>query len=113
VTPSTTTYNPGDLLLVTYPYTDMGQTKKRPALVLVDTGDADILLARLTSQTHSTPFDVALQDWRGSGLLGPSTVRLHKLATIEKTSIIRLLGNLLPADRQRVSAVLRQTYGNW
>lgn len=108
-----TTYQPGDLVLVAFPLVGGGPARVRPALVLLDTGDADVLLARVTSQAHATPFDVAIADWQGAGLLGPSTVRLHKLATIEKTLIQRQVGSLQPADRASVAAVLNQAFANW
>ena len=62
---------------------------------------------------HQTPYDVLITNWQGAGLLAPSVVRLHKLATLEKVLVRNRLGNLQPADRQQISAVMRQTYGNW
>lgn len=111
--PSTTNYQPGDLVLVTFPYAGGAQTKNRPALVILDVGDADIVVARVTTQSYQTSYDVPITDWQGAGLLAPSVVRLHKLATLEKALIRRRLGKLQQADRQQVSAVMRQTYGAW
>lgn len=108
-----TTYQPGDLVLVAFPFTGSGQTKDRPAMVILDTGDADVVLARVTTQPGKVPLDVPLAEWQAAGLLAPSTVRLHKLATLEKTRVRRVLGSLQPVDRKQVSAVMRQTYGNW
>ena len=108
-----TSFQPGDLVLVAFPYTSGGQTKNRPALVILDIGDADLILARVTTQATATPFDVVLTEWQAAGLLAPSTVRLHKLATVEKARVHRVLGTLQPVDRQQVSAVMRRTYGTW
>jgi mRNA interferase MazF len=108
-----TSYQPGDLLLIAFPYTGGAQTKDRPALVLLDTGDADLLVARITSQLYQTTHDVLLSDWQGAGLRAPSVVRLHKLATLEKALVRTRLGSLLPQDRQAVALVMRQVYGNW
>ena len=108
-----TSFRPGDLVLVAFPYAGNAQAKRRPALVVLDTGDADLVVARVTTQHHQTPNDVAIADWRGAGLLAPSVVRAHKLATIEKVLIHRRLGTLQPADRRRVGLVIRQLYGGW
>jgi mRNA-degrading endonuclease toxin of MazEF toxin-antitoxin module len=62
--PSTTSYQPGDLVLVDFPFTVSGPGKPRPALVILDTGDADVVLARVTTQVANTPFDVTLADWQ-------------------------------------------------
>ncbi len=111
--PSTTTYQAGELVLVAFPYARGTQIKHRPALVILDTGNADVVVARVTTQRHQTPYDVPITDWQGAGLLAPSAVRLHKLATLEKALIARRLGQVQPADFQRISAVMRQTYGAW
>ena len=107
-----TNYQPGDLVLVAFPYARGVQTKNRPALILLDTGNSDIVVARVTTQKHQTPYDVPIADWQGAGLLAFSVVRLHKLATLEKILVRNRLGNLQSADHQQVSAVMRQTYGN-
>ncbi len=111
--PSTTNYQAGDLVLVNFPFTVGTQSKLRPALVVLDARDADILVARITTQTVKTPYDVLLTNWRQAGLLAPSTVRLHKLATLEKVLVDRMLGQLELGDHQKVSAVLQQMFGAW
>jgi mRNA interferase MazF len=111
--PSMTTYQPGDILLVNFPFSGSAQRKARPALVVLDTGDADILVARVTTQGYQTPHDVPVTDWQKAGLLAPSVVRLHKLATIEKALVQRRLGAVQPADRQAIASVLRQFFKNW
>ena len=111
--PSTTSYLPGDLVLVDFPFTTSGPGKPRPALVVLDTGDVDVVLARVTTQPISTPFDVTISGWKQSGLLAPSIVRLHKLATLAKRRVGRHLGNLELNDRQQVGSVLRQIASSW
>jgi mRNA interferase MazF len=108
-----TVYEAGDVVLVAFPFSSASSLKARPALVVLDTGDNDVVVARVTTQLHRTPCDVSLTDWQGAGLLAPSTVRLHKLATLEKGLVHRALGTLQPADRTAIAAVLRQTFGNW
>ncbi len=108
-----TNYQPGELVLVNFPFTTSGPGKPRPALVVLDTGDADVVLARVTTQFATTPFDVSLQQWQNAGLLAPSIVRLHKLATIAKSSIIRSLGTVDPADRPAISTAIRTVVAPW
>jgi mRNA interferase MazF len=112
-TPSTTSYQTGDLVLVDFPFTVTGSGKPRPALVILDTGDADVLLARVTTQSHTTAYDVPIAGWKRAGLLAASNVRLHKLATLAKSRVKRRLGTLNKADRQSVVAVLRQISAAW
>jgi mRNA interferase MazF len=82
-------------------------------MVVLDSGDDDVVVARVTTQQHRAPYDVSLADWQAAGLLAASTVRLHKVATLEKTLIRRKLGELQPADRASVATIVRNTYGQW
>jgi len=111
--PSTTSYQAGDILLVDFPFTVTGQCKVRPALVILDTGDADILLARVTTQVWNTRYDVPIAGWKQTGLLAPSVVRLHKMATLAKSRVQRQLGTLHSSDRGQVASVLSAIAASW
>jgi len=111
--PSTTSYQPGDVVLVDFPFTVSGPGKSRPALVILDIGDADVLLARVTTQPNKTVFDVSISGWQHAGLLAPSFVRLHKLATLAKSRVHRHLGTLDANDRQQVATVLSRIAASW
>ena len=82
-------------------------------MVVLDTGDADVVLARVTTQIHGGQWDVPIADWQQSGLLAPSVVRLHKIATLANSRVIRAIGTLSAADRVAVSAVLQSLSANW
>lgn len=111
--PSTTNFQPGNLVLVDFPYTTGGTGKTRPALVILDAGDADVVLARVTTQLHTTSFDVTISGWQQAGLLAPSIVRLHKLVTLDKSRVRRRLGSLDVSDRQHVAGVLQRFAAYW
>ncbi len=108
-----TTYEPGDVVLVKFPFTSGAGSKPRPAIVVLDSGDDDLLVARITTQSSQTPYDLAVTEWRGAGLLAPSNIRLHKMATLEKSDIHRTLGRLQTTDYQAVRMVLRRIVDNW
>ncbi|MGI8981239.1 MAG: type II toxin-antitoxin system PemK/MazF family toxin [Pirellulaceae bacterium] len=108
-----TIYKPGQIVLVTFPFTTGSTAKNRPALVLVDHGDNDFLLARITTQPHSTATDCPIQDWRGAGLLAPSIARLCKLATLDKSLVKRVIGALQPGDKLAAKAMLQSLFNSW
>ncbi len=110
---STTTYQSGDLVFISFPFSTGLQAKRRPALVIFDAGDADIVLARVTTRLYQTPFDVPLLDWNAAGLLAASVVRLHKVATLERELTERRMGTVSSEDRARIAAVLEKMYGAW
>ena len=53
-----TTYKFGDVIVVDFPQIG-GTRKKRPALVILDIGDADILLAPITTKERKGKGDYA------------------------------------------------------
>jgi mRNA interferase MazF len=47
-------YHFGEIVVLPFSYTDLQSGKRRPALVLVDTGDEDILVAKITTQKYES-----------------------------------------------------------
>jgi mRNA interferase MazF len=104
-------FDAGDLVLLIFPFTGESAGKQRPALVLLDAGDDDILMARVTTQRHTSRFDSVIRDSSAAGLLAPSTVRLHKLATVEKRLVRRKLGRLPESEWAIMCSLLKQIPG--
>jgi mRNA interferase MazF len=67
-----TTYEFGDVVLLAFPHTDLVTISRRPAVVLYDSGDQDVLVARVTAQEHASEADYRLVEWRKCGLLAES-----------------------------------------
>lgn len=105
-----TSYNFGDIVLLGFPHTDLQIVSKRPAIVLYDSGDQDVLVARITTQEYTTDADYKVIEWEKSGLLAESFLRLGKQATIEKKYVIRKLGALPESEIKTVKAVLKRIY---
>ena len=53
-----------------------------------------------------------LKEWEQAGLLLPSVVRLHKLATLQKRLVERRLGILTLKDLSKVKAKLQQIFAS-
>ena len=80
--------------IIRFPFADGSFFKRRPALVLRNFNDDDIIVCRITSLILNTDFDIAIPDWKATGLLLPSIIRTHKLATLEKRLIEKKIGTL-------------------
>ena len=48
----------GHIVLLRFPFTDSQSVKKRPALVIKEFTDGDVLVCRITSQLHDSDFDI-------------------------------------------------------
>ena len=105
-------FSPGDVLLVPVMFSDGSGQKKRPVVVVHDGGDADLLVAPVTSQAARSAHDVLVANWQRAGLRLPSIVRLEKLATVEKTTVVRRMGQLAPDDWEKAKTVLKQFFAD-
>jgi mRNA interferase MazF len=110
--PSTTRFRPGDVVLVAFPLSDMSGAVRRPGLVLFDSGDEDVVLARITTQAMRDRTDVRLVDWKAAGLIAASVVRLSKIATIRKSLVDRHLGALSAKDKNTVRMVWTRMFSS-
>jgi hypothetical protein len=50
----------GDIVIVDFPYTNRVQSKLKPSLVLRDSKDSDLLIARINSKRTSSKNDIEL-----------------------------------------------------
>ena len=104
VAPST-----GEVVLVPFPFSDLSQSKLRPALCLASAGRGDWVLCQITSNPYGDPKAVILQasDFKTGGLHTESFVRPGKLFTASGTLMTRSVGSLNAVAFARVlSSVL-------
>jgi mRNA interferase MazF len=84
----------GTIVLLKFPFTDRISYKLRPALVIKDLEDGDLLVCRITSKIYQSKYDIYLDDWLKYGLKLPSIVRVHKMATLEKDMMVSTMGKV-------------------
>lgn len=100
--------NFGDIVLLKFPFTDGKTFKKRPALIINDYNDGDIIVCRITSQIYNTLYDISVDNWGKSGLKLPSVIRVHKLATLEKDMVEIIMGQIDNSIKEKVRAIIKQ-----
>ena len=84
----------GDIVLVTFPFTDLSSFKRRPALVLFTEND-DAILAFITSKTSfKHPYDIFLKRSDVNRLENDSVIILRKLFTANISLIKGKTGEL-------------------
>ncbi len=105
------TYQSGDVVVVTLPLTVGPGDKARPAVVLLDTEDNDVIVVPTTSQGARTDFDVEIQDLQRAGLTTISWARVNKPQTVHKGLISKRTGRLATPDWQRVRAKAEEVNG--
>ncbi len=111
--PSTTTYRPFDVVLVSFPFTDLTTTKQRPGLVLaVNDAGRQIVIAMITSKVQQArqAGDCHLKAWSSAGLLKDSLVRLSRIATLETSLVRKKLGEIAAADQNPIRKAFRSQF---
>jgi len=103
-------YQPGDVVLLSFPVPGANAVRHRPALVLVDTGEEHVVVARVTSSPALDAWDVQVLAWQEAGLLLPSTISVHLVATLDRYLVERTLGSLARSDWAQVRAALHRLW---
>lgn len=109
--------NKGDIVLVEFPFTDLSQTKLRPAVVLsANLPLNEITLCFVSSQNvdRLSPEEFALNitdsEFPQTGLRVSSKVRVTRITTITKQLITRRVGHLETRYIHQLNQILRRMF---
>lgn len=86
----------GDIVVVNFPFSDLSDSKKRPALVLADLIGDDIILCQITSKNAGDIYAITLLqiDFSSGSLYKPGNIRPNRLFTADKKIIIKKIGRI-------------------
>jgi len=86
----------GDIVIIPFPFTDLSNSKKRPAFVVANLIGDDIIVCQITSKSKSDPLALPLgmHDFISGGLPVDSFIRPNKIFTADKNIIISVAGHL-------------------
>lgn len=100
----------GAVVLVPFPFSDLSQTKLRPAVVPADAGRGDFVLCQVTSNAYADPMAIGISaaDYASGSLHHTSYARPGKLFTASDALVVRQVAQLTPAALDRtLDAVIR------
>ena len=107
----------GSVVLVNFPFTDLSQTKLRPAVVLwVDSAGTDVVICAITSQKIDNLSDgefliqVTDAEFSQAGLRVFSKVRTTRIATLSRQLVVRKLGDLGVRQIQRLNTKMMNAF---
>ena len=86
----------GDVVVVPFPFSDLTQAKRRPALVVSTLEGDDLILCQITSQFVRDNYAVPLndKDFETGGLRQPSNVRPNRIFTVDSHIVQYRVGGL-------------------
>ncbi len=86
----------GDVVVLPFPFSDLSQAKRRPALVVAEVGGSELLPCQITSQPVRDRYAVALSeaDFQSGSLKKQSNVRPNRVFTADAGIIAYSAGRL-------------------
>ena len=106
-------YRFGDVISVKFPQSGRQDTKRRPAVVVLDIGDADIVVVPVASVPRNLTGDHAITDWSQAGLIKPSWVRLAKVFFALKIERRTKYGRLSDSERALIAQSWASLYSTF
>ncbi|HEY3875871.1 MAG TPA: type II toxin-antitoxin system PemK/MazF family toxin [Candidatus Kapabacteria bacterium] len=115
------TYHRGSVALVRFPYTDLSDSKVRPAVIVTSdkylAESGDVLCAFVSSVLPDPllPTDIIISsthpDFRRTGLKRSSVLRTHKLVLLDRELVYSKLGDLSPFLTNQMNPALADALG--
>jgi mRNA interferase MazF len=100
----------GDIVLITFPFSDLCGEKLRPAVVLFQSR-LDVTVCFITTKMHwMEPSDILIKPSVSSGIQKESLIRLSKIATLDKSLAIGLLGQISSNEMVEMNLKLRELF---
>lgn len=108
-----------DVVLLSFPFTDLSGTRVRPGLVVGRVSGHDLIVAFITSRVGSTNGRDALAEhslnpsapeFPATGLKTDSIIRLDKLATLSRRLVRRRIGRVGEGTAAAVGRCLRYVF---
>ena len=88
----------GDIILISFPFTDLTGNKMRPAVILTE-DKFDATVCFITSQIGwQESTDILVAPNSANGLKKQSLIRTSKIATLEKSLIKGIIGKLSESE---------------
>jgi len=93
--------------MVPFPFTDLTQAKRRPALVLAELEGGDLILCQITSQQVRDKYAITLEDtdFETGALRQISNIRPNRLFIADKHIILYRVGHL---KKEKVNQVVEK-----
>lgn len=107
----------GDIVLAQFPFTDLSQTKLRPALVLYGNVPLnEITLCFISSQnindvsSQELAILISDEEFTQTGLRVSSKVRVTRIVTLQRQLILRHLGKLGNQQMIKLNKIMKEVF---
>jgi mRNA interferase MazF len=86
----------GEVVVVPFPFSDLTQAKRRPALVIATLEGDDVILCQITSKTVRDRYSISLEesDFERGSLKQSSNIRPNRIFTADSHIILYSAGSI-------------------
>ena len=84
----------GDIVAINFPFSDLTQTKKRPAIIIARAEGNDLIMCQITTRETNNSIEITPPDFVLGRLSTESFVRFDKIFTLEEKNISYNIGRL-------------------
>ncbi|HEX7319699.1 MAG TPA: type II toxin-antitoxin system PemK/MazF family toxin [bacterium] len=93
----------GDVVVVPFPFSDLTQAKRRPALVIASLDGDDLILSQITSRLISDKYSIFLNDsdFSEGTLKQTSNIRPNRIFTADSHIVLYKVGTIKKANLLR------------
>jgi mRNA interferase MazF len=98
----------GDVVVIPFPYSDLTNAKRRPALVLAESSYNDLILCQITSQATKDASAIVLSenDFTEGKVFRLSNIRPNKIFTADTGIVLYKIGSLKPEKLEEIITVI-------
>ncbi|MDO8633827.1 MAG: type II toxin-antitoxin system PemK/MazF family toxin [archaeon] len=93
----------GDVVVIPFPFSDLSNAKKRPALVLTKLKEDDLILCQITSRQTKDNYSIPLseKEFKSGTLKQDSNIRPNKIFTAHNSIIDYKIGSLMQTKTEK------------
>jgi mRNA interferase MazF len=86
----------GDVVVIPFPFSDLSQSKRRPALIIASLAGDDAILCQITSKTIQDIYAISIDDsdFNAGSLKQSGNIRPNRLFTADSHIILYRAGHI-------------------
>lgn len=100
----------GEVVLITFPFTDLSSSKLRPAVVLAEETHSVIVAFISSNIKRFSTYDIELIPSKDNGLKKESLIKTNKIATLDKKLLLGKIGNLSDDIMKQIDKKLTELF---
>jgi mRNA interferase MazF len=101
----------GDLVIVSFPYTDLVSFKARPAVVIntIEDNYRDVIICLITSVLRDDlgKYEMLISPDKVNNLKAPSIIKVSRIVTVEEEKIKAVIGKLKALELEQFKSIFK------